>query len=211
MQGGKGKFRQGFSKNSVKAASSIIVLSNKYHVIDKVPFYIPWFIMALKGLIENPVFLSVISSLFIAQLIKTIIYLLRRLPPRHERAEVPLRIKKKNPRDTLEILIWRTGGMPSSHSSMVSALATSVAFIEGIASNLFVVTLMFALIIIRDALGVRRSSGIQARALNWLGHHAAEKLKLDFKPVKEVVGHSPLEVAVGVILGIIIAAAFCFL
>ena len=153
--------------------------------------------MAFKGLIENPVFLSVISSLFLAQLIKTIIYLLR--------------AKLKNPKDTFGILIWRTGGMPSSHSAMVSALASSVAFVEGLDSNLFVITLMFALIIIRDALGVRRSSGVQARVLNWLGRQASEKLKIEFHPVKEVHGHSPLEVAVGALLGIIIAAAFCFL
>jgi len=101
--------------------------------------------------------------------------------------------------------------MPSSHSAMVSAMAASVAFVEGIDSNLFVVTLMFALIVVRDALGVRRSSGIQARVLNWLGRQTAEKLKISFHPIKEVHGHSPLEVAVGAVLGIIIAAAFCFL
>jgi acid phosphatase family membrane protein YuiD len=153
--------------------------------------------MALKGFIENPVFLSAVSSLFLAQLIKTIIFLLR--------------ARLKNPKDTIEILIWRTGGMPSSHSALVSAVSSSIAFVEGIDTNLFIVTLMFALIIIRDALGVRRSSGIQARVLNWLGRHVSEKLKIDFHPVKEVIGHSPLEVAVGVLLGIIIAAAFCFL
>ena len=153
--------------------------------------------MALKGFIENPVFLSVISSLFFAQLLKTIIYLLK--------------AKSKNTRDTLEIMIWRTGGMPSSHSAMVSAMAASVAFVEGINTSLFVITVMFALIIIRDALGVRRSSGIQARVLNWLGRQAAEKLKIEYHPVKEVTGHSPLEVIVGMLLGIIIAAAFCFL
>jgi acid phosphatase family membrane protein YuiD len=153
--------------------------------------------MALKNLVENPVFLSAVSSLFLAQLLKTIIYLLR--------------ARIKNPKDTIEMLIWRTGGMPSSHSALVSALSSSIAFIEGIDSNLFIITVMFALIIIRDALGVRRSSGIQARVLNWLGRQASEKLKIDFHPVKEVTGHSPLEVAVGVLLGIIIAAAFCFL
>lgn len=154
--------------------------------------------MALVRLIENPVFLSVISSMFVAQLLKTIINLLKTK-------------KNKNLRDTLEILIWRTGGMPSSHSSMVSAMAASVAFVEGLDSNLFVITAMFALIIIRDALGVRRSSGIQAKVLNWLGRQIAEKLKIDFHPIKEVHGHSPLEVAVGVLLGIIISAAFWFL
>ena len=136
--------------------------------------------------------------MFFAQLVKTIIHLLK--------------IKKfKNPRDVMEILIWRTGGMPSSHSAMVSAMAASIAFVEGLDSNLFVIAVMFAMIIIRDALGVRRSSGIQARVLNSLGRQIADKLKIEFHPVKEVRGHSPLEVVVGGLLGIIIAAAFCFL
>jgi acid phosphatase family membrane protein YuiD len=153
--------------------------------------------MDWKRFFENPVFLSGISSLFFAQLVKTIIHLLK--------------VKRKNPRDTLELLIWRTGGMPSSHSSVVASVAASIAFCEGINSNLFVITLMFAMIIIRDALGVRRSSGLQAKVLNLLGRQTAEKLKIEFHPVKEVNGHSPLEVAVGVLLGVIIAAAFSFL
>jgi len=153
--------------------------------------------MAWKSFFENPVLLSGITSMFFAQLVKTIIHLLK--------------VKRKSPRDTLGLLLWRTGGMPSSHSSMVAAVAASIAFYEGIDSNLFVITLMFALIIIRDALGVRRSSGLQAKVLNLLGRQTAEKLKIEFHPVKEVNGHSPLEVAVGVLLGIIIAAAFSFL
>jgi acid phosphatase family membrane protein YuiD len=152
---------------------------------------------ALRGFFENPIFLSAVSSLFLAQFVKTLIYLLRS--------------KRKNPRDTLETLIWRTGGMPSSHSSMVASLAASVAFYEGIDSNLFIITLMFSLIIIRDSLGVRRSSGIQARVLNWLGRNVSEKLKIEYHPIKEVNGHSPLEVVVGALLGIFIAAAFRFL
>jgi acid phosphatase family membrane protein YuiD len=153
--------------------------------------------MAWKSFFENPILLSSISSLFLAQLVKTIIYLLK--------------TKRKNPRDTVELLIWRTGGMPSSHSAMVASMTASIAFSEGVDSNLFIVTLMIALIIIRDALGVRRSSGIQARVLNWLGKQASEKLHIEYHPVKEVNGHSPLEVAVGALLGIIIAAAFSFL
>ena len=153
--------------------------------------------MVLKSFFEHPVFLSGISSLFFAQLVKTSIYLLRS--------------RLKSPRDTLEILIWRTGGMPSSHSALVASMSASVAFYEGLDSTLSIVTLMFALIIIRDALGVRRSSGLQARVLNWLGRQTAEKLKIEYLPVKEVTGHSPLEVTVGVFLGIIIAAAFHFL
>jgi acid phosphatase family membrane protein YuiD len=197
VQGGKRHIGQGLSQYAVKAAAGIIIMGYKGYVLDKAPFTIHGFIMALKGLIENPVFLSVISSLFFAQLIKTIIYLRKS--------------RQKKTRDTIEIMIWRTGGMPSSHSAMVSSMTASVAFIEGIHTNLFVVTVMFALIIIRDALGVRRSSGIQAKVLNWLGRQAADKLKIEYHPVKEVNGHSPLEVAVGVLLGFIIAAAFCFL
>ena len=153
--------------------------------------------MAWKGFLENPVFLSVLSSLFFAQLVKTVIYLLRR--------------KKKSLRDTLETIVWRTGGMPSSHSAMVAALASSAAFNEGLDSNLFVITLMFALIIIRDAVGVRRSSGLQARMLNWLGRQVSERFGVEYHPVKEVNGHSPLEVAVGALLGVFIAGAFHFL
>jgi acid phosphatase family membrane protein YuiD len=111
----------------------------------------------------------------------------------------------------METLIWRTGGMPSSHSALVASMAASVAFSQGIDSNLFVITFMLTLIIIRDSLGVRRSSGVQARVLNWLGRQVSEKLKIDYHPVKEVNGHSPLEVVVGSLLGIFIAAAYHFL
>jgi acid phosphatase family membrane protein YuiD len=63
----------------------------------------------------------------------------------------------------------------------------------------------------RDAMGVRRSSGLQARSLNTFGKTIAEKLDIEFKPVKEIHGHKPLEVAVGALLGVFIAAAYAFL
>ncbi|MDR1507446.1 MAG: divergent PAP2 family protein [Treponema sp.] len=152
-----------------------------------------------RSLFENSIFLSALTSWFLAQLIKTIIMLLR---PRS---------KRRRPRDTIETFLWRTGGMPSSHSALVASLTFSVAFSEGVQSNLFVVTFMFALIIIRDSLGVRRSSGIQSRVLNMLGRQVSEKLKVDYHPVKEIHGHAPLEVAVGILLGIFIATAYRFL
>ncbi|MDR2072974.1 MAG: divergent PAP2 family protein [Spirochaetaceae bacterium] len=142
-------------------------------------------------------FLPSVSSLLLAQFLKTIIYLLR--------------AKRKNFKDTLEILIWRTGGIPSSHSALVSSMTVSVAFSEGVDTTLFIVTLMLAFIVIRDSLGVRRSAGNQARVLNWLGRNISEKLAMEYHPVKEVNGHSPLEVVVGSLLGIFIAAAFHFL
>jgi acid phosphatase family membrane protein YuiD len=152
---------------------------------------------SLGAFFENPIFLSTVSSLFIAQVTKSIIFLLSR--------------RRRSVREAIEIAIWHTGGMPSSHSAVVCALATSVAFIEGIGSNVFVFAFWFALVVLRDSLGVRRSAGLQAKALNSLGRQSAEKTGLDFHPVKEIQGHAPLEVVVGGLLGIFIAAGFALL
>jgi acid phosphatase family membrane protein YuiD len=151
----------------------------------------------VKSFIENPIFLSAVSSLFLAQLLKAVI--------------IVLRGKKRTRRELIETIIWRTGGMPSSHAALVCSMAASVAFKEGIQSNLFTITSFFAMIIMRDAVGVRRSSGIQARTLNSLGRQLSENSKIEYHPVKEVHGHEPLEVVLGALLGIFIAAAYAFL
>jgi acid phosphatase family membrane protein YuiD len=101
--------------------------------------------------------------------------------------------------------------MPSSHAALVSSLTTSIAVKEGIHSNLFAVCLFMALIIMRDAMGVRRSSGIQAKSLNSLGKSMEERMGVEYHAVKEVQGHTPLEVVVGALLGLFIAAAYAFL
>jgi acid phosphatase family membrane protein YuiD len=152
---------------------------------------------SIKAFFENPIFLSSVSSWFIAQLMKAVIVLLKG--------------RKSGGKEILKTLAWRTGGMPSSHASLVSAMATSVAFREGIGSNLFIVALFFAFIVMRDAMGVRRSAGIQARVLNFLGRQLAETVKIEYHPVKEVCGHAPLEVIIGAFLGIFIAAAYAYL
>jgi acid phosphatase family membrane protein YuiD len=152
---------------------------------------------SIKAFFENPIFLSSVSSWFLAQLLKTVIVLLRG--------------SKRNGREIIATIAWRTGGMPSSHASLVSAMATSTAFKEGISSNLFIIAFFLALIVMRDALGVRRSSGIQARALNLLGRQLADKSGLEYHPVKEVHGHAPLEVVIGALLGVFIAAAYAYL
>jgi acid phosphatase family membrane protein YuiD len=149
---------------------------------------------ALKSLFENIIFLSTVSSLFTAQLLKMVIFI---LSYRHRKI-----------RDAIETAIWRTGGMPSSHSAVVCSLTTSIAFAEGIDSNLFVFSFWFALVVLRDAVGVRRAAGLQAKALNNLGKQSTEKIGVDFHAVKEIQGHSPLEVVVGGFLGIFIAAGF---
>ena len=151
----------------------------------------------LVSLAENPVFLSALTSWFVAQLLKVVI--------------VILRSRRRSTREIAATLMWRTGGMPSSHSSLVAALATSVAFSEGLDSSLFIVTLALALIVIRDSLGVRRSSGLQARSLNLLGREVSGRLGIEYRPVKEIQGHAPLEVLVGALLGLFIAVAFAVL
>ena len=146
---------------------------------------------SIHALFENKMFLSSLCSLCIAQTLKGIIYILNG--------------RRRKSKELVEIITWRTGGMPSSHAAVVSSLCTSIAFAEGIASNLFIFSFWFALVVLRDALGVRRSAGLLAKALNNLGKQAAEKTGLDFHAVKEIQGHTPLEVAVGCFLGFFIA------
>ena len=152
---------------------------------------------SIKAFFENPIILSSLTSWLFSQLIKGVIALLR--------------IRSKNLREVLATLFWRTGGMPSSHAAVVTAMAAAVGFSEGLGSNLFAVSLFVAMVIMRDAMGVRRASGLQALALNLLGRHTAEKLGFEFQPVKEIKGHDPLEVIVGGLLGIFISAAFAWL
>ncbi|MDR0554800.1 MAG: divergent PAP2 family protein [Treponema sp.] len=155
----------------------------------------------VRAFLENPIFLSAVSSWFVAQLLKMVIVMLRGRGRGYKRSR----------RELAEIVAWRTGGMPSSHAALVSSIATSAAFLEGINSNLFVVSLFLAFIFMRDAMGVRRSSGVQAKTLNIIGRQLAEKWGIDYHPIKEVHGHTPLEVVIGMFLGIFIAAAYAYL
>ncbi|MCL2192380.1 MAG: divergent PAP2 family protein [Treponema sp.] len=152
---------------------------------------------SLRVFFENTVFLSSFTSLCVAQLLKGIIYILNG--------------RMRKTKELVEIIAWRTGGMPSSHAAVVCSLATSIAFVEGITSNIFVLSMWFALIVLRDAMGVRRSAGLSTRALNALGKAASEKLGIDFHAVKEVQGHTPLEVILGGLLGVFIAAGLYLL
>ena len=98
--------------------------------------------------------------------------------------------------------------MPSSHSALVTALTTSIGFKDGVHSDLFIFALFSAIIVIRDAMGVRRSSGIQAKMLNTISLEVAQITDKAFKPVKEVQGHSPIEVFAGILLGFFIGMFF---
>lgn len=106
-------------------------------------------------------------------------------------------------------LFFSTGGMPSSHSALASALATSVGMRLGFGTPAFSVSAVLMMVVMYDAAGVRRAAGQQAVAINFLFSKLEEQgVKLD-KKLKEMLGHSPVEVAAGALLGIIIAALAC--
>jgi len=101
-----------------------------------------------------------------------------------------------------------TGGMPSSHSAGVVALTTSVGLIEGFSSIAFAVALGFSLVVIQDAQGLRRAAGKTAATLNRLVSEWSEKNEATTKPyevLKELLGHTPLEVLMGILLGVLIS------
>jgi acid phosphatase family membrane protein YuiD len=95
-----------------------------------------------------------------------------------------------------------TGGMPSSHAAAVSALTTAVGLEEGFGSVLFGVTLYFSLVIMYDAAGLRRAAGKQAVILNRLIDEHFVHRESDTQRLMELLGHTPLEVAVGATLGV---------
>ena len=129
--------------------------------------------------LQNPILLSCIFSWLGAQFLKTAIKLTYG--------------RIHSFKELIEVMVWRTGGMPSSHSALVTSLCTTIAFRNGINSDLFIFSLCFFLIVIRDAFGVRRSSGIQAKKMNELGKELEEKKVIDsYNKIKEVNGHTPM-------------------
>jgi acid phosphatase family membrane protein YuiD len=94
-----------------------------------------------------------------------------------------------------------TGGMPSSHAASVAALSTAVGMEEGFSSTLFGATLFFSLIVMYDAAGLRRAAGRQAVVLNRLIDEHFRHPEKDAQRLMELLGHTPLEVLVGGMLG----------
>ena len=104
-------------------------------------------------------------------------------------------------------LLRSTGGMPSSHTSFVIALTTSIGLIEGAGTVDFAIALVFALIIIHDAMGVRREAGKQAEVINdWSKQLSKlfEEGQFTEENLKTMLGHNFSQVIGGVILGIIV-------
>ncbi len=98
-----------------------------------------------------------------------------------------------------------TGGMPSSHTALVTGLTASVGLLEGFSSTLFDVSLVLAMVVMYDAAGVRRAAGKQARIINQIIFDLQHSLSFKESHLKELLGHTPLEVIGGAILGILVA------
>ena len=95
------------------------------------------------------------------------------------------------------------GGMPSSHSAMVCACATGVGFSEGLDDPLFAIAAVLAFIVMYDACNVRWETGKQAKVLNCMMRSwSGEKPELLKKELKEMLGHTPFQVAMGALLGV---------
>lgn len=101
-----------------------------------------------------------------------------------------------------------TGGMPSAHSAGSSALAVVVGMDYGFDSSLFALAAVFAMVTMFDAQGVRRSSGKQASILNMMIEDIYWKGKIREDRLKELIGHTPIEVFMGSIIGILLALIF---
>ncbi|MFP4363748.1 MAG: divergent PAP2 family protein [Spirochaetia bacterium] len=151
----------------------------------------------MTGLLSNPIFLSALFSWFLAQLLKALIELIRNRPLKA--------------RDILITFVWTTGGMPSSHSALVTAICVAVGLEVGINSTIFIVTFFYGMLTIRDALGVRRAAGSQAKAINEMTNVVNSKLDSNLKNVKEIHGHTSGEVTAGIFVGLVIAVLFTVL
>lgn len=148
----------------------------------------------LRELVTNPFLITSVSSWFVAQLIKVIINAV---------------ITKQ--------LVWERligdGGMPSGHSATVSSLAMICALRCGCASFEFAACAILAIIVCHDATGVRQETGKQSVVLNELVQEFEKFFKQDITDIdlKELVGHTPLQVLAGVTLGIANACVMHFL
>ncbi len=98
--------------------------------------------------------------------------------------------------------------MPSSHTSLVVSLAAAVGFKDGFHSPVFAVAAVVAAVVMYDAAGVRRAAGRQAKVINKLVQEMRVEHTIKESRLKELLGHTPLEVLAGALLGIVTAWAF---
>ncbi len=139
--------------------------------------------MLQNSLLNNRILLTSLLAWAVAQVSKTIIDLLRQ-------------------RKLILSRLVSSGGMPSSHSALVTGLATSTGRVMGVGSASFAIAVVVASIVMYDAAGVRRAVSIQARILNQMIEEAFQGSPMAEKRLRELIGHTPVQVLVGALLGI---------
>ncbi len=146
-------------------------------------------------LFHNECFVAAGLGWLIAQLAKTILYIIVNKTFEKER-------------------LVGSGGMPSSHSATVVALLVATFFQYGVKDFPFAMALFFAIIVMHDARGVRRETGRQAHVLNemmdWMANMGNEAIPPDQK-LKEFIGHSPTQVIIGALLGAVVGVSVHYL
>lgn len=143
----------------------------------------------LNELLSNYVLNVAILSWFSAQVLKTLFHFIKTKTFRAER-------------------LFGAGGMPSAHSASVCGMTIAVARSVGFGSPIFAVSFLFAAVVMYDAMGVRRAAGEHARAINMIVRKSNGTISYTPKKkgeLKEFLGHTPLEVMAGALLGILIA------
>jgi acid phosphatase family membrane protein YuiD len=143
----------------------------------------------MAELLANDVLAVAVIAWMFAQLSKVLILLLRE-------------------RQLLLSVFLSAGGMPSSHSALVVALATRVGMNHGVGSSLFALSIIFAAIVLYDAAGVRRSVSVQARIMNRMLEEVIQFQRFSEKRLLELLGHTPFEVFVGSLLGLLVALSY---
>ena len=97
-----------------------------------------------------------------------------------------------------------TGGMPSSHSAIVMGLTTAIGKYSGATSPQFAIALIFSFVVMYDAAGLRRAAGRQAAILNRLVEDLVHMRGVQEQKLRELLGHTPVEVLVGAVLGVVV-------
>ncbi|MBN1304011.1 MAG: divergent PAP2 family protein [Anaerolineales bacterium] len=139
--------------------------------------------MNFSSILHNQVFISMMIAWMMAQILK--------LPLEY------LRTRRWN-----WALLVSVGGMPSSHSALMASTTQAVGLFNGFDTPVFAVSLAISMIVIYDATGIRRQAGIHAQRINMMFVEIFRGHPLDEEALREVLGHTPLEVVGGTLLGI---------
>lgn len=146
----------------------------------------------LLGIFDNKVLISALIAWSLAQVIK-----------------VPLdylRARRWN-----WALLLSVGGMPSSHSTLVTSIAVGIGLYIGFETPLFAIATALAMVVIYDATGIRRQAGIHAQKINILVDELLSGHPVSERQLREVLGHTPIEVAGGVVFGLLVSILLWFI